>query len=156
MTTQAMPTAAIPDPAAAACSSLLEAFLDGPCEVNAALVSTADGRLVAVARRIEFEPSRIAAISGSLLALSEACARELKRSGCRNAIVESEHGLTIVLRVAPPRGGWTLTTIGARTTSLGLLYTHSKQLAETLAALPVHAAPIHPIDTRKPSNEQDQ
>ena len=124
---QALPTVA--------CSALLDEFLDGPCEVKAALLSTADGRLIAVARRIEFEPSRIAAISGSILALSEACARELKHVTCRNAIVDSEHGLTVVLRVASPHGGWTLTTIGARDTRLGLLYTHSKQLAEALSAL---------------------
>ena len=125
--TQVLPTAD--------CSALLDGFLDGPCEVKAALLSTADGRLIAVARRIEFDPSRIAALSGSILALSKACARELKHSTCRNAIVDSEHGLTVVLRVASPHGGWTLTTIGARGTRLGLLYTHSKQLAEALGAL---------------------
>jgi predicted regulator of Ras-like GTPase activity (Roadblock/LC7/MglB family) len=125
----------------APCQALLDAFLNGPCDINAALLSTADGRLVAVARRIEFEPARIAAIAGSILALAEACARELKQTTCRNAIVDSEHGLTVMLRVATPQGAWALTTIGARHTSLGLLFTHSKQLAETLAAVATGSEP---------------
>lgn len=118
-----------------ACTKLLDDFVNGPAGVDAALLSTADGRLIAVARRIEFEPTRVAAISGSILALSEACARELKHVACRNAIVDSEHGLTVVLRVTTPSGGWALTTIAARDTSLGLLFTHSKHLAERLAEL---------------------
>jgi predicted regulator of Ras-like GTPase activity (Roadblock/LC7/MglB family) len=119
----------------AACQQLLQEFLDGPCDVRAALVATADGRLIAVASRIEFEPSRIAAIGGSMLALSEACARELGHGTCRNSLIDCELGMTVILRVGAPQGGWALTTIGTRGSSLGLLFNHSKQLAEQLAVV---------------------
>lgn len=152
----AIPSGSALVPDAAACAAVLDEFLDGPCEVAAALLSTADGRPVAVARRLEFEPARIAAIAGSILALAEACARELRQAACRNAIVDSEHGLTVMLRVAAPNGAWTLTTIGRRGTSLGLLYTHSKQLAERLAGLAALAAPPGAERTPSPHPTRDK
>lgn len=129
---RAAATVALP---VAPCQRLLDRFLDGPCEVAAALLATADGHLVAVARRMDFDAARIATMSGSILALAEACTRELRLGACRNAIIDGEHGLTVLMRVATPRGAWTLTTVGARDTSMGLLYTHTRQLAESLAAV---------------------
>lgn len=114
---------------------LLEDFLDGPCPINAALLSTTDGRLVGMATRVPVDQRRIAAISGSMLALAEACARELGQPTCRYAIVDSGQGLTIVLRVGASHVGWVLTSIGAADTSIGLLLTHSRQLADKLAGL---------------------
>lgn len=136
-----------------ACEDVLRPFLDGPCRVNAAMLATLDGRLIAVASRIAFDEGRIAAISGSMLALAEACARELGQPTCRNAIVDSGHGLTVVLRVSAPRGGWVLTTIGASDTNLGLLFTHSRQLAERLGDIARQFAP--PESTPATNNLKD-
>lgn len=137
------------------CEALLQPFLDGPCRVNAAVLATVDGRLVAMARRIAFDEGRIAAISGSMLALAEACARELGQSACRNAIVDSGQGLTVVLRVNAPRGGWVLTTMGASDTNLGLLFTHSRQLAERLGEIAQRSAGTALPSTTLPTSLKD-
>lgn len=131
----------VPD---ARCRALLEAFLDGPCEVDAALLSTADGRPVAMAARSRVDAARLAAIAGSLLALAETCTHELRHGACRNAIVDGEHGITTMLRIQVPQGACTLTTISARTANLGLLFTHSKQLGEALALAARSEAPPTP------------
>lgn len=117
------------------CKALLDAFLDGPCDVDAALLSTADGRALALATRSRIDAARVAAIAGSLLALAETCTHELRHGICRNAIVDGEHGITTMLRIRVPRGAWTLTTISSRSANLGLLFTHSKQLGEALSAI---------------------
>jgi hypothetical protein len=47
----------------------------------------------------------------------------------------------MVLRIHMPLGPWTLTTVSARARNLGLLFTHSKQLAEALCATAEGTAP---------------
>lgn len=132
-----------------AINDLLEAFLDGPCRINSALLSTTDGRLLGMASRVPIDQRRLAAISGSMLALAEACARELGQPTCRYAIVDSGQGLTIVLRVGDNSAGWVLTTIGGGDTSPGLLLSQSRQLSERLAALARTPAspPFKPLAT---------
>lgn len=142
--------AAMPPSVSGQCAALLSAYVADTRGIDAALLSTVDGRALATAGRIGFEPSRIAAISSSMLGLAEACARELGQPTCRHAIVDSGHGLAIVLRVASPGDDWVLTTIGDADASLGLLFSHSRQLAQRLAqASPSGAAPFHSITTNE-------
>ena len=117
-----------------ACMQLFEAFVDGPAGASAVVLASADGQLIAAARRVDIDLNRVAALGGSMLALSEACIRELGEIGCRNTIVESEAGLTVFQRI-PRKEGWALTTIGRADTRLGTLYTHSRHLAEELSRL---------------------
>lgn len=134
------------------CTALLAAFVDDTRGIDAAMLSTLDGCPLATAGRIGFEHTRIAAISSSMLALAEACARELGQPTCRHAIVDSGQGLTIVLRVASPGGDRVLTTVGDADASLGLLFSHSRQLAQRLAHAPPPAvAPSHPATTNEDS-----
>lgn len=113
---------------------MLQEFVDGPHDIEAALLSTADGRMIAVASRLRLDAARMAAIAGSLLSLAEACVRELHHGTCRHALVDGVHGATALLRIQTPQGPWTLTTVGARGASLGLLFACSRDLAEDIAA----------------------
>lgn len=71
-------------------------------EISLAVVTTADARLISMHSSIAQDGNRIAAMTGSLLALCETLARELSGGSCQSSVVSMEHYTCIVVRIADP------------------------------------------------------
>jgi predicted regulator of Ras-like GTPase activity (Roadblock/LC7/MglB family) len=71
-------------------------------EISLAVVATADARLISMRSSIVQDGHRIAAMTGSLLALCESLARELSAGGCQSTVVSMDHYTCIIVRIADP------------------------------------------------------
>ncbi|MCW8194587.1 hypothetical protein F6455_07290 [Proteobacteria bacterium 005FR1] len=83
-----------------ACEALLERLIDRqPCGIFASL-TTIDGRSFAFATKHgEIQGQRVAAVSSSLLALSEAFGREILKGECSYTAIATTHGFIVTVRV---------------------------------------------------------
>ena len=82
------------------CQTLLDGTVLRLPYLRMASVSTADGRPFALAvSHSAPDSNRIAAMSSSLLALSESFSREVLRSPCRYSLISTEHGVVATVRV---------------------------------------------------------
>lgn len=84
---------------AAICHDHLEAMVRDTAGIDSAAIVTGDGFELAAVLRHDVSGNKLAAMSSSLLALSEAVVEELKMRGCRNVIVEGEGGTVVMIRV---------------------------------------------------------
>ena len=98
----------------------------------AALVVTDDGFVVAQVIKREMAVKSLAAITSSLMGLSESMVQETDQKACRNVIIESEEGNIVTLRINSTR---VLTAIASRSASLGMLLSAAKSCAEELASV---------------------
>ena len=96
----------------------------------AALVVTDDGFVVAQVIKREMAVKSLAAITSSLMGLSESMVQETAQKACRNVIIEAEEGNIVTLRINSTR---VLTAIASRSASLGMLLSSAKSCAEELA-----------------------
>ncbi len=90
-------------PLQAACQDALDALVSQTAGVGSAAVVTGDGFEVASVLHADLSVEKLAAMTSSLLALSEAVASEMGMSRCRYVIVDTESGAVVTLRV-PTRG----------------------------------------------------
>jgi len=72
-------------------------------EISLAVVATADARLISMRSSITQDGNRIAAMTGSLLGVCEALARELAGGGCQSTVVSMQHYTCIIVRIADAR-----------------------------------------------------
>lgn len=84
---------------AAICREHLEAMVHDTAGIESAAVVTGDGFELAAVLRHGLSGNKLAAMTSSLLALSEAVVEELKMRGCRNVIIEGESGTVVMIRV---------------------------------------------------------
>ena len=98
----------------------------------AALVVTDDGFVVAQVIKREMAVKSLAAITSSLMGLSESMVQETAQKACRNVIIEAEAGNIVTLRINSTR---VLTAIASRNASLGMLLSSAKTCAEELASV---------------------
>lgn len=108
----------------------LEQLLSDCSGSVAALVVTDDGFVVAQVIRREMAVQSLAAITSSLMGLSESMVQETAQQSCRNVIIEAEEGNIVTLRINSTR---VLTAIASRSASLGMLLSSAKTCAEALA-----------------------
>jgi len=104
-----------PDAIRASCQDRLESFRADAASVAFACLGTVDGRAFAYSGSNADDgksAQRMAAISCSLLALSESFSKESIRSNCNHALVASDHGNIIVVRV-PCRSRAYVISVGA-------------------------------------------
>lgn len=117
------------------CQAQIEAMVRDTAGIDSAAVVTGDGFEVAAVLRHDVSGNKLAAMSSSLLALSEAVVEELKMRGCRNVIVEGEAGTVVMIRV-PAAGADLLMSVLCRETAvLGSVLYAARECAGRLAAL---------------------
>jgi uncharacterized protein len=109
----------------------LAKFVGDNAGIKLAVLTSADGFEVA-AHPARPMTQKIAAMSSSLQALSEAIAREAGLVNSKNLVVESENGTIVVLALAtsPPR--LSLAVVGAGDEILGRLLWLTRQCAAEL------------------------
>lgn len=94
-----------------------------------AIVTSADGHLVARAERKDFPAKRLAAMGSTLMALGNTITRELAMGKCRNVISENENGIVIFLQVSPRA---VLVAASSERSHLGLLLSAAKACIERI------------------------
>jgi uncharacterized protein len=109
----------------------LEKFVAENSGIKLAVLTSADGFEVAAFPSRPMT-QRIAAMSSSLQALSEAIAREAGLTNSRNLVVESENGTIIVLGLANTTPRMSLAVVGAGDEILGRLMWLSRNCAAEL------------------------
>lgn len=91
----------------------LELLLKRSSALRFACLGTADGRLLAsVNADAQSNGERIAAMTSSLLALSESFAKDALRGHCNYSVVATDHGSIVVVRVPHVGRGYML-SVGA-------------------------------------------
>lgn len=83
----------------ALCREQLQGLVRDTAGIESAAVVTGDGFELAAVLRDGLAGNKLAAMTSSLLALSEAVVEELKMRGCRNVIIEGEAGIVVMMRV---------------------------------------------------------
>ncbi len=79
---------------------VLEALVERTPAIMFASLSTVDGRTVAHASGgREIAPQKVAAITTSLLSLSESFAKEVLRGSCLHTTIAIDHGTVVAVRV---------------------------------------------------------
>jgi predicted regulator of Ras-like GTPase activity (Roadblock/LC7/MglB family) len=98
----------------------LAEFVAANTQITLAVVTSADGFEVAAHPHLPMA-QRIAAMSSSLQALSEAIAREAGLSRCRNLIIESDGGTIVVLGIPNTTPRLSLALVASENEILGRL-----------------------------------
>ncbi len=116
------------------CQAFLDKVLDQTPSINMACLGTADGRLFA-AQTGSTNGQRFAAMTSSLIALSESFAKEALRSQCTYSLVATPHGVVICVRVPSKRGHYVLSVGADATESMALVLRRALDSSEALAGI---------------------
>ena len=111
---------------------LLETFAQATPGVTLAVLTSADGFEIAAHPRGLSTAQRLAAMSSSLQALSEAMAGEAGLEGIRNLVIESDGGTVIVLGVGKLTPRLSLTVVSRGDETLGRLLWASRECCASL------------------------
>ena len=123
----------LPDFAAVA-SSHLEAFVSANPGIAYAVLTTSDGFEVAAHPR-QIITQKLAAMSSSLQALSEAITREAGLINSRNLVIEAETGTIIVLGLGGAGPRMSLAVIANNSETLGRMLWAARNCGATLEGL---------------------
>lgn len=140
-TEAALNKAALPQDYAAAatrikCQAVLATLAQRKPALIFASLSTVDGRSYASAHgRGEFSPQRIAAITSSLLALSESFAKEAAQGRCSYAAVSTDHGSIVIVRVPSKKRQHALSICADLSDNMAMSLRTTLDAAETLAQI---------------------
>ena len=111
---------------------LLETLVDATPGVTFAVLTTGDGFEVASHPRGDSTAQRLAAMSSSLQALSEAMVNETGLAGIRNLVIESNGGTIIVLGVGKLTARLSLTVVAHGGETLGRLLWASRECCASM------------------------
>ena len=121
------------DPAVVRAATLhLEAFANANAGVLLTVLTSSDGFEVAAHPADSATAARIAAMSSSLQALSEALAREAGLSANRSVIVETDTGTVLVIGLAESSPRMSLAVVATGSELLGKLLWASRDLCKAL------------------------
>ena len=121
------------DPAIVRAASLhLEAFATANTGVLLTVLTSSDGFEVAAHPADNATTARIAAMSSSIQALSEALSREAGLSGSRSLMVETETGTVLVIGLTASPLRLSLAVVATSSELLGKLLWASRNLCKTL------------------------
>ncbi len=112
-----------------AVESALTRLLSSCPGAQGALVATDDGFVVAKVFKQEMAAKTLAAITSSVMSLSESMIKETQQGPCNNVIVEGQGGNIVSLRISKTR---VLTAMAGPRTRLGMLLSSAKVCAEQL------------------------
>lgn len=116
----------------AACTAELAQFIAQSPGIRLAQLTTVDGFEVAVQPEDTAAPAKLAAMSSSLQAVSEALVSQSGLHGGRNVMVECDDGYVLVLPISEVKPALSLLVIANRTAILGHLLWSAKN---TIAAV---------------------
>lgn len=122
-----------------ACTAAIRRMMESVAGSYAAALATIDGKPVTHVTSAEWRPARVAAIVGSLCALGETLGKEVNQRACRNVLIETDNGLTVVQRLPSPAERLILLTTSNREANLGVLLTYSRTCAAAIARLAARA-----------------
>ena len=111
---------------------LLEALVDAAPGVTFCMLTTADGFEIAAHPSGISTAQRLAAMSSSLQALSEAMVNETGLAGIRNLVIESDGGTIIVLGVGKLTARLSLTVVAHGGETLGRLLWASRECCASM------------------------
>ena len=121
------------DPAVVRDATLhLEAFANANAGVLLTVLTTSDGFEVAAHPADSATAARIAAMSSSIQALSEALVREAGLSANRSLILETDTGTVVVLGLAETSPKMSLTVVATGSELLGKLLWATRNLCKAL------------------------
>lgn len=127
-----------PHPLRSCCIETIETLVSTTAGVGSAAVVTGDGFEVASMLRADISADRLAAMASSLLALSEAIAKELVKQPCRNVIVEAKGGSLVTIRIPSRQHELLISVLCNEASSLGSVLYATRDAARRLALrLPV-------------------
>lgn len=109
-----------------------EVLAEGP-EIQLACLSMVDGRVFAASSRMTIEPPRIAALSSSLLAISESFSRDVRGGQCDHTTISTEHGSIVTVRVPMSARVFALSLCVERTANLAMALRWTLDTATRLA-----------------------
>jgi len=112
----------------------LEAFVAANSDVAYAVLTTSDGFEVAAHPKKPLT-QKLAAMSSSLQALSEAISREAGLSNARNLVIEAESGTIVVLGLPGTAPRMSLAIVSGNSETLGHLLWAARNCCAALAAL---------------------
>ena len=121
-----------PPQVVAAAQGSLQEFVDANSEVQLAVLTSGDGFEVAAHPRDLPAAQRLAAMSSSLQALSEAIVREAGLGRARNLIIESDGGTIVVLGIASASSWLSLAVVASGNETLGRLLWASRSCGASL------------------------
>jgi uncharacterized protein len=110
----------------------LQEFVDSNSEVTLAVLTSSDGFEIAAHPRGLPVAKRIAAMSSSLQALSEAIVREAGLGHSRNLIIESDGGTVVILGIANTTSRLSLAVMATGNEILGRLLWASRHCCVAL------------------------
>ena len=110
----------------------LETFANTNAGVLLAVLTSSDGFEVAAHPADSATTARIAAMTSSIQALSEALAREAGLSGSRSLMVETETGTVLVIGLTASSLRMSLAVVATSSELLGKLLWASRNLCKTL------------------------
>lgn len=100
------------------------------CEgIDGLMVSTVDGHSLISSYRRPMDASRLAAMTSSLLAISESLSREASQDVCRHIIVQNTEGVLVTQRLGRTL---VLTSMADKTTNLGMLHSVTRAGVEKI------------------------
>lgn len=112
--------------------SVLKKLLDECPGCYAALIATDDGFDLAHQLPNDLDEKKLAAMTSSIMGVSEGLAREIHLGRCNNVIVENELGTIVAQRIDKLR---ILCAISGKDTHLGMLLTSSRKAITALNEL---------------------
>ena len=111
----------------------LEELGAGNAGVSLAVLTSEDGFEIAAYRAAELS-GRIAAMTSSLQALSEAITREAGLAGSRGLVIEAENGTIVVLGIASTSPRVSLAVVASNAGTLGALLWSARNCCKSLEA----------------------
>ncbi|MBX3725326.1 MAG: roadblock/LC7 domain-containing protein [Xanthomonadales bacterium] len=116
------------------CEKRLNHALSGQSDIDLLCLASVDGRAIACVQRTGANPARVAAMTATLMSVSESLSRELDGSGVEHALLSLRHGVVVSRRLGDRTGIFTLSALGRGTTNLALALRFTLDLADSLAA----------------------
>lgn len=117
------------------CDSVLGDYLKRHPEIDVLSVSSVDGRSVVCQQRGDLQPSRIAALSATLMSVSESLSKEVDGDGVDHALLSLKQGVVVSRRLPDRTGIFTLSLFGNRSLNLALALRAAIDVADALTAV---------------------
>ncbi len=96
------------------------------------VIATVDGRLVSSVVDNEADPTRVAAMAGSMVALGETIGREVLIGRSQFVVVSALNGLLLLQRVPANRDLLVVGTLARNNTNLGILLHETRSTAQAV------------------------
>jgi hypothetical protein len=123
----------LPGPIIQQLEQRLETLINDCTVIDAAVIATLDGHTCAMKQRhTHYTLERLATMGSTLMALGDTITAELQMGSCDNIISENKMGIVTFMHI---NMDLVLVTLTTHKNGLGMLLSHSRICAESLAKL---------------------